>query len=102
MFSESIQKQMYERESNQNNVFIKDMFSESIQKQMDERESNPNNVVVLTTMIVHEYFEENTEKKEDNSILFRRGNRRMRQIESNRDELRQRIEHVLSQPIEED
>ena len=80
---------------------FKNMFSESIQKQMDERESNPNNVVVLTTMIVHEYFEENTKKKEENSILFRRRNRRMRQIESNRDELLQRIEYVLSQPNED-
>ena len=95
MFSESIQKQMDERESNQNNVFSKDMFSESIQKQMDERESNPNNVVVLTTMIVHEYFEEITKRKEEKSILFRRRNRRMRQIE-----FRQRIEDVLS--LEED
>ena len=81
-------------------IFSKNMFSESIQKQMYERESNPNNVVVLTTMIVHEYFEENMKKKEENSILFRRRNRRMRQIESNRDELNRRIQHVLS--LEED
>ena len=81
------------------------MFSESIQKQMDERESNPNNVVVLTPMIVHEYFEENTKKKEEKSILFRRRRRNRRMIESNRDELNQRIEHVLNQfrtPIEEE
>ncbi len=79
------------------------MFSPSIQKQMDERASNPNNVIVLTSMIVPEYFDKHVDRKKDNPILFRRRNRRARQIQReqeiqrNQNELSERIEEVLSQ-----
>ena len=42
-------------------------MSDSIQKQIDERESNPNNVVVLNPKIAHEYFEKHRKKKEYNT-----------------------------------
>ena len=61
---------------------------------MDERESNPNNVVVLTPMIVHEYFEKHTKMK-DNSITNR--DRRMIRRERNRRIHNIRIENLLAE-----